>query len=73
VARIEVGVVDPLEEGQVLVDAARHRRRGGEQLEVVRLERRRPVGVIERRVGVGPGAVRVRLPAILEVLAYARL
>jgi hypothetical protein len=40
-------MVDPLEDGQVLVHAARHRRRGGEQLEVVRLERLRPIGLRE--------------------------
>ena len=65
-AGVEVGAVGALQGGHVVLVAAEHVGRAGEELEIVRAERRGSIGVRERLVGVDPRALRVGLAASLD-------
>jgi hypothetical protein len=65
-AGIQVGVMSPLEPAHVVVVAPEHVGRPGQQLEVLRGQRRRPIGGRQRRVGVCPRMPGVELAAALD-------
>ena len=66
VVGVEVGAVGALQCGHVFVVAAEHVGRAGQELEIVRAERRGAIGVRERLVGVDPRVLRIGLAASLD-------
>jgi hypothetical protein len=66
-AGAQVLMVEPFEERQVRVRAARHRGGRREQLEVAGSERLGLVGLRQRRVGIQPGPSRIGLAAAIEL------
>ena len=64
--------MDTLQDRHVVVHATDHEGRDGEQLEVLRFQRRGAISARQRLEGVHPGPLQVRLTASLE-LAASRL
>src|SRR4051812_35884633 len=70
---IEVRTVGTLEDAQVLVLASDHGGRRGQQLEVGRRQRGRPIGGRQRLVGIRPPTAGIRAPASPDVAGPALL
>ena len=67
-ASLQMSVMRTLQDLQMLIVAAEHRRRCREQLEILSSQRQRPIGSRKRRVRASPFSPRVRLTPVRETL-----